>query len=190
MFNKLITINLFIVILCGCSSAPRLVKDSGGNAYLNEKYGPVIYSDLNYYISESELNRDLKVFKEWVSSDTKLREKEKQQLLEKAKGFTFAEHGYLVYKFKLHSPVLVNQNEFRFECYDNSNSSMIQEILFVPVRVSVRYQKSIKGETYFSYIWMIKLKNPLTISTYPAGKYKFTVVFPDKSTALYEIDVK
>ena len=191
---RIILCSMIAAVLGGCVLSPELVEDSGASAYMKGKYQKVVYSGLEFYISSQELQRDMRVLNDSITVNSKLKESEKKKIRQRLDVYTFTERGYLVFKFKLWSMAQVNPHEFRFEFRDKSGESIIQDILFIPKEVKVTKMKGNNpaggfSEVYYEYLWAIKLKKQLIPEYYSPGKYKFIIVYPDKSTALYEIKI-
>ena len=185
---------ILFVFINGCISSPKLAEDHGASSYMNGRYKKVVYSGLEFYISTYELQRDMRVLDEFISSTSKMKEAEKKKIREKINTYNFSERGYLVYKFKIWDMAKVDANEFRFEFTDKTGETIIQDIIFIPKEVKVTKMKNnapagISSEIYYEYLWAIKLKKQLIPANYPAGKYRFIIHCPDNSSFDYDIEI-
>jgi hypothetical protein len=133
---------------------------------------------------------NIRIYKESVLADTKLSDKEKEQIFADLKEFAFIKNGYLIYFFRLESPALVKQGEFKFTFNDQSGNPMIKKILPMGNKVTSTFATQYTSATYvdYNYVWVMMLNKPLTPANYPAGTYKLSIIVPNGSTALYVVD--
>jgi len=175
-----------LFILSGCAlDQATLVSNNVSKEYLNDKYGEITYTNL-YFTPKYDFDESIRVAREGILSSDRLSNSEKETLISQMRPFnTYAEKQYLTFFFRLKSPTIVKKGDIMLSFNNMNGNTIIDQILFVPNKVTIEYKGSTSHS--YNYAWIVKLKKPFTKENFPDGNYKVIVSYPNGQSTIYKV---
>ncbi|MFC1670853.1 hypothetical protein ACFL20_10715 [Spirochaetota bacterium] len=186
---SLLIIVASILVLPGCGSRFSIVRNEVTKDYFQQTYGKHTRSGA-YFVSRREFLYIMASYKRSILENDLLSDSKKEKITEQINSLKYVNKQYALFFVRVYNnPLLRKHTKFKFSLIDKKNQSVVDRILYMPMKIVTYYEGGGKIISY-SYIWMIKTVAPVNSDNYKENQLPLQLIteYPNKQVTVYNVD--